>query len=324
MKRHNLLKFSSIAGGGLLVGLLAICLPGMPIKWMQSALLTSLGGNVGEVHAGWSNNQNERMGSFEVAQGARPAATSESPEEIQLKKLPPAMPPGQVRRPSKAELLDKCLKTPDCQAKAKEIQQGDRNMPRPAAREESPEEKALKQLPPAIPPKVRPQGPHSGLMMHEDIPGLLSWLNPFHMASVHAFTLSSSYYLTPSTTYTSNAYMVLYGARVYPGNQYYLASYDSISNSYTENEPYAFLRFSVPATGAYLINVQASRGKAKLRHQYNGPIIGTWDFTAQSYGTYDYITSVNLAQGTHYFYFWPDGSSKSSMYVYSASLEPKK
>ena len=318
MKSRNLFKIGGLAIGGIMLGVLATGILGTPVQWMQITLLESLGVTPSMVQAGPLENRERGTASFQVAKEARPAAISESPEEADLKKLPPPMLPGQVQRPSKADLLDKCLKTPHCQAKAKQVQQEGLTKPRPAAREESPEEKALKQLPQSMPPKARHQQPRSDLLMPENTPEFLSWLNPFQVAPAYGQLTISSYYLTPGSSYTSSAYMVLYGARVYPDNRYLLTSYDSISNSNSENKPYAFLRFSVPATGTYLINVQASRGKAKLRHQYNGPIIGTWDFTAQPYATYDYVTKDNLAQGTHYFYFWPEASS---IYVYSASLE---
>jgi|GEM_PF-6668935 len=317
MKPRKVFRMSGLTVGGLIVGLLAISLNGSPVGWMKTTLLKTLSVAPAVAQAGPLENRELGTASFQVAKGVRPAAKGESPEEAQLKKMPPPMPPGQVRRPSKAELLDKCLKTPNCQVKANEVQQGDPTKPRSAAREESPEEKEMKQLPQPIPPKASHQQPRSDLRMPDNTQRLLSWLNPFQVDPVYAGP-AESINVTPGGPYASSGYMLLLGARVYYNNHYLLVSYDSVSNSNSENKPYAFLRFSVPTTGTYLINVQASRGKAKLRHQYNGPIIGTWDFTTKPYGTYDYVTKDNLAQGTHYFYFWPE---ESYIYVYSASLE---
>ncbi|MDH5428795.1 MAG: hypothetical protein OEZ05_08045 [Nitrospirota bacterium] len=318
MKSSSLFRLSSLAVGGLMVGFLATSFTGSPVQWMQTALLQSLGANPSTVQASPLEEQKLGTGSFQLAKNIRPAAKGESPEEAQIKQLPPPVPPGQIRRPSKAELLDKCRKNPKCQAKLQDTQQKGPKKPQPAAREESPEDIELKKLPKAVNPKARGRQPSSELMMPEDTQGLLSWFNPFQVAPVYGQS-PVSINLTPGGPYISNSYMTLYGSRVYPNSSYYISSYDPWNNSYSENNPFAYLRFSIPATGTYLINVRATQGKAKLRHQYNGPIIDTWDFTAQPYGPYDYLTAEYLEQGYHYFYFWPDEGS--AFYIYSASLE---
>ena len=155
-------------------------------------------------------------------------------------------------------------------------------------------------------------------MTPEDSQPLLSWLNPFKVAPAYAQS-GVSINVTPAGPYTSNSYLNLYGATVYSNNRYRLVSSDPFNYSTTENNPFAYLHFYVPTTGTYLINVQASNGKAKIRHLSNGPIIDSWDFTAEPYGTYDYLTAEYLAQGYHYFYFWLDEGSH--VYIYSGSLE---
>jgi hypothetical protein len=318
MKPQKVFRMSALAVGGIMVALLAINLNGSPVGWMKTALLESFSVTPAVAQAGSLENRELGTASFQVAKRVRPAAKKESPEEAQLKQLPKPVPPGQLRRPSKAELLDKCTKSPKCKAKLQAAKKRGPNKPRPAAREESPEDKELKKLPKPTNPKARGQQPRSDLMLPAKAQTLLSWLNPFQVDSVYAQS-AVSINLTPGGPYTSGSYMTLYAARVYYNNRFYFSSRDSFPNyPNSENKPFAFLRFSVPATGTYLVNVQAGRGKAKMRHQSNGPIIDTWDFTAQPSGTYDYLTAEYLEQGVQYFYFWPDGSS---FYIYSASLE---
>jgi len=57
---------------------------------------------------------------------------------------------------------------------------------------------------------------------------------------------------------------------------------------------------------------------AKVRHQYNTPIMETWKVTHQSCSTCSYLTAEYLAAEWHYFYFWPDASD---IYFYSASVD---
>ena len=318
MKPQKIFRMSGLAVGGIMVGLLATSLNSSPVGWMKTALLESFSVTPAVAQAGPLENREPGMTSFQVVKHVRPAAKKESPEEAQLKQLPKPVPPGQLRRPSKAELLDKCNKNPRCKAKLQAAKKRGPNKPRPADREESPEDKELKKLPKPINPKVRGRQPRSNLMMPEGTNTLLSWLNPFQVAPVYAQS-AVSINLTPGGPYTSGSFMNLYGARVYHSARYRLVASDTFFTTYTENKPFAYFRFSVPATGTYLVNVQASKGKAKMRHQYGGPIIDTWDFSAQPSGTYDYLTAEYLEQGGHTFYFWPDVSSH--FYIYSGSLE---
>lgn len=318
MKLRKIFRISNLAIGGLMIGFLATSLTGNPVIWMQSALLGSLGVNPSTVQAGPIEERELGGNSFQVAKGIRPAAKGESPEDAQLKNLVPPVPPGQLRRPSKMELLDKCARSPRCQAKLKKAQQRGPNKPLPAAREESPEDQELKSLPKALPPRGPHQPAGRNILMPEEGQSLLSWLNPFYTDNAYAQG-GVSIHLVPGGAVTSSSYMYLFGARVYPDNSFRLFATDPWEGATTENHTFAYLKFYVPAIGTYLVNVRANKGKAKLRHQYNGPIIADWDFTAQSYGTYDYLTAEFLEQGLHYFYFWPDDFTSFSLY--SASLE---
>lgn len=318
MHSSHRFKMITLAFSGLFIGLLATQITGSPRLWIKMALLDFLRMNLSVMQASPLETSDLRAGSLLIAKGVRPAAKGESPEDAELKKQPSPIPPGQLRRPSKAELLDKCGKNAHCKAKLQKAQQRGPNKPLPPAQEESPQDKELKNLPKAHSPRGPHQSSDGNFLMPEDNQPLLSWLNPFQVAPAYAQSGVSTF-LTPAGPYTNNSYLTLYGARVYYNGRYRFVSADPFNYLTTENNPFAYLRFSVPTTGTYLINVQASNGKAKIRHLSNGPIIDSWDFTAEPYGTYDYLTAEYLAQGYHSFYFWPDEGS--SFYFYSASLE---
>jgi hypothetical protein len=72
------------------------------------------------------------VGQADSAKPLRPAATVQSPEEAQLKQLPP--PAQQVGRPSKAEVLARCQQRPACRATLDAAQERQRPAtPRPVA-----------------------------------------------------------------------------------------------------------------------------------------------------------------------------------------------
>jgi len=256
-----------------------------------------------------------------LAGRVRPSTKKENPEDLQMKKLPKAVPPGQLRRHSKKELTDLCNKRPNCRKKLQAIKtrKGQRK-PRAAAKGDTLEDRELQKLPKALKPKHLPRRqPRTELLMPSETSSVLSWLNPLLPEAAYAQS-PVSIVLTPGDPVTSNSYLTLYGARVYSNDRFYLYSGDPGYNSTNaENKSHAFFRFYVPSTGDYLINISASKGKAKLRHQSGGPIIDTWDFMGLPWGPpYNYLTAEYLAQGYHYFYFWPDNSG---IYIYSVSLE---
>jgi hypothetical protein len=129
------------------------------------------------------------------------------------------------------------------------------------------------------------------------------------------------YYITPSTTTPPDVKLYSYGGidgDYYRERDFYLLYGAYTTNQrYVENKPYVMLRVNIPADGRYLVNFSASRGTAKLRHQYSGPIIREWDFRNASCNPCDYLVQLDLSQGYHYFYFWTQDSYK---YVYSASV----
>jgi hypothetical protein len=214
MKPQKVFRIGGLAVGVLMVGLLATGLTGSPVGWMKTGLLKTLSVTPAVAQAGPLEIREPGLASFQVAKRIRPAAKKESPEEAQLKKMPKPVPPGQLRRSSKAERLDKCTKNPKCQAKLKTAKKRGPNKPRSAAREESPEDKALKKLPKPVNPKARARQPRSDLMLPEDNNTLLSWLNPFQVSPVYAQS-AVSINVTPGGPYASNGYLLLFGANVF-------------------------------------------------------------------------------------------------------------
>ena len=324
MNARKILRINGLAWGALMLGFLATSFSGSPVKWMQNIFLDSFGiDSSGSAHV--KHFRESALIETDPMQLAktlgRPAGKpGESQEEIEIGKVPEPIPPGQIRRASKAELLEQCQKLPKCRATLQAVNQGKRPPNTlPAGKPgESQEDKTLSTLPKPIPPVPPRQSPRSGLDTFEPNSTLLSWLNPFAVSSAHAQS-AFSLYLTPQNRYTPNpyGYMHIFGP-AYWGSYRLQGKGQIIINhtTLTENKPYVYLAFNVPADGWYLINFQASQGKAKLRHRV-GPIIETWDFTAQSCSRCDYLTAEYLVAGHHYFYFWPD---ETDFYFYSASV----
>jgi len=297
---------------------------GNPLRWMQGELLEFLESPASTLaYAARSQETAFTEGSpLHLAKFlGRPAAKpGDSPEEKAMATLPKAVPPGQLRKASRAELLEQCNQIPKCSAKLQNAKQGKRpSNVLPAGKPgESPEEKELSTLPKPIPPAPRRQ-PRSDLSLPEEESTLLSWLNPFAVSEARAQT-AFSLYLTPQNRYSSAPFglMTIYGSGYTGSWRLYGNGFISVNRADVEHKPYVYFATNVPAEGWYLINFEAGRGKAKVRHQYNGPIIETWDFTNQSCSTCSYLTAEYLTAGWHYFYFWPDASD---IYFYSASVD---
>ena len=257
------------------------------------------------------------------AKTLRPAAVGPSPEENFKKQLPPPAKPEELRAPTQADMEAQCMKSPKCQAKLAQAKQSKRPAtPLPAATEPSPEEKLQKQLP--APAQGLPRiGPRS------HIPGpverFFSSLNPFTPDSAWAQT-GFSVILTPQSTYnaTPYGYLIISGAYICCNANDYVGLINSgytIPSPYTDNKPYVFLVTSFPAAGYYLIDVIASNSLAKLRHQYNGPILETWDYRAGcGASTCHHVTVDYYAAGWQNFYFWADPTVWGT-YFYSITIK---
>ena len=307
---------------------LASELPLSPTQWMQGVVLNVLGVSSPAIaHATPPPKEGLSTGSpIHLAKVlGRPAGKKgESWEEKELGELGKPIPPGQVRKRSKAELLDKCNKQPRCRAKLQAAQKSKGKRPsknvRSAGKEgESPEEKALSKLPKPDNPKPRGSNQRSEFRLSEENTPLLSWLNPFSVAPAYAQSAFSQYF-TPENRYSSSpyGYITLFGASYWGSWYLYGTGFVTMNATNSENKPYVYLLTTIPSEGWYLVNFEAGRGKAKVRHRSSGPIIETWDFTSQSCNPCDYLTAEYLTAGSQYFYFWPDNSS---MYFYSASID---
>jgi hypothetical protein len=295
-----------------------------PVSWMRTVLLENLGPQIPEALAQQPQREGTDEAFLQLAMKPRPAAKEKSPQDVKEEKFPKPLSRGQVKRSSKAQLIDKCKRQPKCMAKLQNAQKGQRpKKPRPTAKEESPQDKELKKFPRPQKPQSLPRGPRSEIIFPDKLPGLLSWLNPFEAEVAHAQTATSLFF-TPGNGYSASPYatLYLYGGRLDPNGIYLLYGHWEIPSfaSYSDSRGFSYLRFTAPATGYYILSFSGGRAKAKLRHQYGGPIIETWDFSASSTATVDYATMEYLAQGSHNFYFFPEPGA-NYLYVYSASLE---
>ena len=122
-----------------------------PMRWMQEVLLDALGTHSATI-AYAAQPQGKALTADAPMQlakvlGRLAGKKSESREEKEIAKRGKPVPPGQVRKRSKAELVDQCNKQARCRAKLQGAQKGKGTRPknvRPAGkRGESPEEKAL-------------------------------------------------------------------------------------------------------------------------------------------------------------------------------------
>lgn len=309
MNRRKPFRIGIVLGSVLLAGMLVGSVDQTPVSWMRTVLLGTLGAQIPEVST--NQFQKEVIGEqpLQIAARRLPGAKDKSPQEVELEKLPKPLPPGQVKRHSKAELLDACLNQPKCRAKHEKAVAGKGQRPKnalPGLREESPQDKELQLLPQPQNPQSSPRGPKSDLFMPETSSGLLSWLNPFGASIAHAAT-PVNIHLTPGGGYVGGNYVAMYGAYLNPNGSNYL--YSSWSNSqfasYSNNLPFAYVRFYVASGGYYDLSFKATNGKMKLRHQYNGPIIEEWDFSTPPTGWPGlYATKEWLDPGYHYFYFF--------------------
>jgi hypothetical protein len=313
-------RLGAVAAGALLTAMFATGLPAPSTGWAETTVSEVVGLAPDQAQLAQSEGHKTATDSLQLARAKRPAAKQESPEDLQQKKLPKAYPPGKQQKRSKADLINGCNKQPKCRAKMQAAKSGKapKNR-RPAAREESPEEKAIKQLPKPAQEAPGQQRSQSDFLRSTQGTSLLGWLNPF--GASEAFAQSTvSVHLDPQNIVFSTPYSKLlgFGVNMYSPTYWYLNGYYTLNTTYTENQPFVYVYFRAPAAGYYIIDFEGSRSKAKLRHQYSGPIMETWDLTSQSCYRCNYATMEYLEQGTHYLYFWPDGNSR--LYLYSVDI----
>jgi hypothetical protein len=313
-------RLGAVAAGSLLTAMFATGLLAPSTGWAETTVSEVVGLPPDQAQVAQSEGHKMPTDSLQLARAKRPAAKQESPEDLQHKQLPKAAPPGELKRASKADLINECNKQPKCRAEMQAAKSGKKpKNPRPAAREESPEEKAIKQLPQPAQNAPGRQRSQSDFLRPTQGTSLLGWLNPF--GASEAFAQSTvSVHLDPQNSYNGTPYSRMYGYGVimFSPTYCYLNGSVTWTNPNTEDQPYAYVFFQAPAAGYYIIDFKASRGRAKLRHQSNGPIIDTWDLTSQSCYSCDYATMEYLEQGNHYLYFWPDGNY--GLYLYSVDI----
>lgn len=308
------------------------CLLGLilvPIDFMvyegeekHDGLLKNLAINfAGMAHA--ASSQEEAFPSHPPTQFAQimPRPT-ERPNRIKIPKLPTPVPPGQVRKVTKAALLDQCQRLPKCKAQLQNAKRGvrPRSLFLPIQPGKILEEQELVPIPQGAPLAPRLQ-PRSEQVLPKERSTILSWLNPFNVSPVQAQSGFSLNLTLPDNWKSPDYYgglMKLYGASYLGGFYLYDKSYISVNRLATENNPYVYLSTgALPSEGWYFINFQASQGKAKLRHHSRPRSIEAWNFTGNSCLVCDYLSLMYLGKGTHILYFWPDDSS---FYIYGSSV----
>ena len=251
-----------------------------------------------------------------VLAAARPAAGGESPEQLELNKLPLPARQVDINLPTRGWLIEKCLQTTGCARQLPSAQHGGKQRrPRPAASGESPEEAEFRKLRPPRKPDRPPRSEVVPTLLNK----LLALINP--IATAHAAGGLYSVYLTPGSNTLPSARIYGFGVVDYDYTRkqdaYLLHHYGSTTRKYAEGKPYVMLTVNVPKTGDYLINFKGSRGRAKLRHQPSGPVVNEWDLRSTACDPCDYVASLELDAGYHYFYYWTDDAYQ---WVYSASV----
>ncbi len=222
-------------------------------------------------------------------QGPLPAAEVDSPEDQALAEFEKSAPKMNPELPSRQELFNGCESQPRCKAKL-EARHAAASRAGKAAQ--------------------APQKPRTR--------SILSSTTSLYYSPTTDFSVQ----LTPKTPYISDplAYLRFYGGTTYASyyNTYTLLRGTSSGGSAnTEQQPFAVFMVTVPTSGNYMVSVQGSGGAAKMRHNYGGPILETWEPDG-SYGTRNYSTVEHLAAGRHYFYFWP--TQGNYVYFFSASV----
>jgi hypothetical protein len=305
-----------------------IAIPGL----LGAALLTISSGNLmqavlsAEVQIA-QQQQKESSGQTAPVQLAKniPAATQEAPEEIEAKKhpSPPGKPEDAGKPRTKEQMIQTCMKEPSCRQTFQEAQKGKRPAKvRPAATQPSPEEVEMQKYP--SPPRDNHEGPHSERTFFS-WSSLLAWFNPFHPEVAEADDFS----VTVDTSRPQSAFSSLSigsyggfqhsswrGPRIGPDYPGLFASYPN-----TENKSFILLKAKIPTPGWYLVEIQGQPGRAKLRHQYGGPIIQSWDKMQCDYWC-NYTTIEYFDAGTHYLYFWSVANSMTIEKATVSSYQP--
>jgi len=307
-------RFGVVGIGGIIVGLLALGFYSTPTIWLQDRLIESLGVNVAKMHG------EQPTGDLAPIQLTKnlPAAKQAAPEEIQAQQhpLPPGKPEDFGRSTTKGQMIQNCMQQPLCRQRLQEAKSGKRPVKgRPAATQPSPEEQEQKKLPP--PAIGTPQGPMSDLPSPSGS-SLVAWLNPFQPSVAEAQDFSLALNPFRYNQFKSAGWMATYGGYQWRSQYPIIGPNYPWNTSWTENKSYVHYVVVAPSSGWYLLEIRAGSAQTKLRHQYNGPIIGEWDHTNTSCTLCYYTTVEYLEAGNQYFYFW---SVANNPYVYGVTVE---
>jgi hypothetical protein len=142
----------------------------------------------------------------------------------------------------------------------------------------------------------------------------LSWLNPFSVSEAHAavdLNLTNSNKFYSSSPY---AYVIFKQVTRYYSYYYWYTVFMTQVGTY---KPYAYLHFTAPSTGWYIINFRAWGTKAHINHYGSGTqgTVANWNFSSSKWN--DFVTMQHLGAGGHYFYWYPD---QYSVYVHSVQI----
>ena len=129
-------RLGAVAAGAFLTAMFATGLPAPSTGWAEPTVSEVVGLAPDQAQVAQSQGHKTATDSLQLARAKRPAAKKESPEELQQKKMPKAAPPGELKRASKADIINECNKQPKCRAKMQAAKSGKKpKNPRQAARE---------------------------------------------------------------------------------------------------------------------------------------------------------------------------------------------
>jgi hypothetical protein len=306
MGKPETLKIAGCMVGLLVIGILTADISFSPMDQIKKTLRQALGVKATMLNAPILEARERANASGQFVKNMLPAGKGkgENPEDLELRKNPPPPHPGRGEPKSKADLMRACEQQPKCRQKLNEAKRkGKPQNPRPAKTGKSPEELELEKFP-APPQPAGGLDKRKGDLQNFPVTTLLGWLNPFSPLEVQAQS-DVSIYLTPCNKRHSMAGLQFHGVELPFSNPYArFVPYTKTNRANTDYKPYLTVHFKAPATGWYILNFRATRAAAKLRHQYNGSIIETWDFMSQPNGWYNYATIEYLAQGSHIFLWW--------------------
>jgi hypothetical protein len=220
-----------------------------------------------------------------------PAANSEPPDVQEQKKADKApAPPG--RSPDVGELIDKIKQQPGGAERLEKARKGGAKIP-PGKVGATLESGAVRMAGP------RMDGPVYSDPGDEQVP-VLKATRAAPYQSVAGLGSMSVGDFTPISSNTNPMW----------GGYYRIANPNHVLVGTLDVKPYMYASVNVATPGWYIVNFVATRGKASLKRYDSAtstyPSVTQWDNSASPnpYESYPYV--VNLAAGSHYFYWIPE------------------